>query len=344
MPIRTTALLLAAAACAAPPPAKPHYEPPRPAPPVSTAPPSAAGAVAASPEPQNGAAQASPEEREAARPGLPADGPSGVIAVVDGRSVPVSELIELWYHADSQEVYAHFQRVVERRIVEAEAKRIGLTVSEEKVQEAVTTARAAMQARVQELAPELTLEQFLRRRWGQDPEHYFAVLAKNQEHGLVFERVVRSWLLTHERAEIRAIFIAKEDSVQEVQAALDEGRTFEEVARAFSRDPSRDRGGRMAPVVRSESFVLSRLAFGTPVGTVTGPVDSENSVLWLKVESIEAPIKGAWSEIAVAVEASLAERPVEDDEVWQWRASVRPFHEVDERPFLELIGEKRRGS
>jgi parvulin-like peptidyl-prolyl isomerase len=216
---------------------------------------------------------------------------------------------------------------------------MGIVLEAKLVEAAVADVRADIQERIEELDPELTFEDYVRTRLALDPDRYRATLRTNQVHALTFERVVRGWVLSQERARVRLIICLEDDPVDEIQAALDAGRPFAEVAREFSRDPSRDDGGIMPPVVRTENMLLSRLAFSTAVGSVTGPVEDRDSVLWVLVEEFLQPVTGLWAEVAPEVEASLAEQRIDDLEILQWQQATLPFHEIDNRPFFQLVGE-----
>ena len=58
--------------------------------------------------------------------------------------------------------------------------------------------------------------------------------------------------------------------------------------------------------------------------------------LLLKVDSRPSPTSGAWEEIGPLVEASLAERAIEDPEYWQWKTWLFEQYEVDMSPLLEF--------
>ncbi len=328
---RSLLLALVASACASEPThEKPVYQPPRPAPPVT------AEAESAEPAPVDPTAPVPPAP-------APSSASGTTLSVIDGKQVPIEELLELWIHRESREVYTYLQTIVERRVVEGEAQRLGVRVPPEQVDRAVEELRARMRAKIEELDRDVTFDDYVRGRLFLDPGRYKAVQREGQVHSLTLERVVRAWLLGQERADIRLIILLAEDPADEVQAALDAGRPFEEVAREFSRDPSRDDGGRMPSVVRTEDLLLSRLAFSTSKGGVIGPVENADQVLWVKVVDFPEVVAGTWAVIAPAVEASLAELPITDIEFVQWREAVYPFHEIDNRPFLELFGEPLEG-
>jgi hypothetical protein len=113
------------------------------------------------------------------------------------------------------------------------------------------------------------------------------------------------------------------------------------LARLHSADASSADGGRIPPVVRSDS-PIGRLAFSGEVGKVVGPLTEAGRQLWMLVESRPVPLTGAWPELAAAVEADLAQRPVDELEMAQWRSAMQLRYEVDFQPFLRLVGQEGR--
>jgi hypothetical protein len=155
---------------------------------------------------------------------------------------------------------------------------------------------------------------------------------------LLAERVTRAFTLESERADIRVIVVKGEDKVKEVQSALAAGEAFPDVARRLSTDPSSKDGGRVPPVIRSET-VMGKLAFTTNVGEVGGPQYSQGACLFVRVEGRPQALTGNWTEIASAVEKSLAERPIEELEFSQWKFTMLRRYPVDLSPFLKLAGQ-----
>jgi peptidyl-prolyl cis-trans isomerase C len=155
---------------------------------------------------------------------------------------------------------------------------------------------------------------------------------------LLAERVTRAFMLETDRAEMRVIVVRSEEKLKEAQAALTAGESFAEVAKRVSTDPSSKDGGRVPPVIRSDT-VMGKLAFATKVGEVGGPQYSQGAWLLVKVEAFPPPIVGAWTEIAAAVEQSLVERPIEELEFSQWKSMMMRRYPVDVSPFLRGAGQ-----
>ena len=57
----------------------------------------------------------------------------------------------------------------------------------------------------------------------------------------------------------------------------------------------------------------------------------------MKVESRPEAVQGEWKDVAQAVEKSLAERPVVDLEVSQWKPVMVDRYGVDISPLMKLV-------
>ncbi|MEE8469203.1 MAG: peptidylprolyl isomerase [Planctomycetota bacterium] len=262
----------------------------------------------------------------------------GVVALVAGQPLYVSELFEAWLHSDSPGVQRLIEELVLSRVVLAEAGRLAIVLSDETRQVALDSVRERMQQEVDKRGGALTMEEFISQRLGLAPEPYLERLERQTEIDLLAGRVVRAWLLASERAEVRVIVVDVRENADLVQARLAKGEDFGKLAGEFSVEESADRDGRIPPVVRGPA-ALARLAFSTPVGEVGGPVFEGGQWLFLMVDGRPKPLQGAWSELGQVVEASLEQRAIEDPEYWQWKAAMDDRYEVDMEPFLELVGD-----
>jgi hypothetical protein len=176
---------------------------------------------------------------------------------------------------------------------------------------------------------------------GLDPIRYRERLRDDSVRALLGERVTRAWMLQQEHAEIHVIVVSSEDDVKAAQQDLASGKSFEDVAKARSIDPSKKEGGAITPIVRG-STPLSKAAFETAIGQVGGPITDSGAWLLLRVDARPQPIEGDWSRIGPAIEESLKKRPVDPLEVKQWHAAMLERYEVDLKPFLDLVREPAR--
>ena len=176
---------------------------------------------------------------------------------------------------------------------------------------------------------------------GLDPVRYLERMRRSTIRQMLAERAVRSASLSNESASVRMIVVKGDEGVAAVQAALAEGKDFATVAREHSVDESKERGGLVPFVVRQERSPLARLAFETPVGTIGGPVQLDEHSFFLRVEELRAPIEGDWSALESAVEASLAEHPVQEGEFLHWKLVMEKRYPIDLGPLWSLVGAAR---
>lgn len=264
-----------------------------------------------------------------------------VVATVADQPVLASELLGAWLFRESPSVHTYLEEVILSRLVAAEARRFEIELDPELVSESLRETFAQMEAEVEASGSGLTVDQFIERRLGLDPETYRVRVRAEKLVDLLAERCVRAWLFENERAELRVIVLDAADAVDEVRRRLAAGEDFAELARELSIEDSAADGGRMPPVVRS-NLPLARLAFATPVGEVGGPIVEQDRTLFLKVDARPTALKGTWAEIGQAVEASLKSTSIEDPEYWQWKDAMLERYEVDMSPFFGLVGEPLR--
>ena len=258
-----------------------------------------------------------------------------VVATVAGRSIGVGELVSKWVMRDPDAVRGLLDDLILSRIVLLEAAALGLQPPAEDVERLVNQRLDALEAQARAAgAPDLAT--FIRARLGFEPDPFLRQLNEEAAIDALAPRCVRAWLLANDRREVRAITVEDRSAVDEVQARLARGEAFDAVARALSTDGSSEEGGRVPALVRGES-VLARTAFAAEVGDVAGPVREGEAYLFVLVEAAPAPLDGPWTRVGAAVDTSLAARPVEDPEFWQWKEAMTRRYDVDTEPFLGLI-------
>ncbi|MCB1183776.1 peptidylprolyl isomerase [bacterium] len=102
---------------------------------------------------------------------------------------------------------------------------------------------------------------------------------------------------------------AVQAEVRRIQAALDSGRSFADVAREFSRGPNAKRGGIVGVVAPGDLFDanLDRAIFALQVGEVSEPVVSSRGVHLLRVDSLQDGNRRAISQIFLPIEVTQAD-------------------------------------
>ncbi len=298
-----------------------------------------------------GQARNSTAELQSDRPGeagpdAPADtGKAGFppVAIVAGHALSSKELLKAWLHQDSPGVRALLDELILSRLVHLEAERLGLALSADDATQAREAAWRRLEEEIERSASGLGTDEFLEARLGLDPLRYRERLGHEAVIDRLAERVVRGWLLTQEHALVRMIVVSGPEKLAQVQAGLAAGESFASLASEFSEEGSAQAGGRVPPVVRGDS-PLAQLAFTTQVGEVGGPVPQAGRWLIVKVDQRPAPLgRGGTPEGAerftADILASLAQRPIEDPEYWQWKSAVTRRYEVDMAPLFGIMGD-----
>lgn len=261
-----------------------------------------------------------------------------IVASVAGKTIGVRELLAQWVHQNGVEALEQLDHLVLTRLVQEEARRLNVRIEPEKAEQSYTQAVAAIEKKIAEKRPGITLDPWVDQMLGLDPLVYRSQLRADALNQLLAERVTRAFILESERSDIRVIVVKSEEKLKEAQAAIAAGEAFADVARRLSSDPSSKEGGRVPPVIRSDT-VMGKLAFSTNVGEVGGPQYSQGAWLLVKVESRPQVLTGQWPEISAAVEKSLAERSIEELEFSQWKSTMLRRYPVDLSPFLKLAGQ-----
>ena len=348
--LSATLCTLTAIGCASsepkPTPPRPTYTAPRPAPGMGANQTAEPETVANETKPA--ATDSVPVSEKVATPAVAKESPAlpatteptdMVLATVGGKPIRASDLLQHWMTRESRQVWEYFYSLMDERYAELEAERMGITLDAAIVDAAVIDVRMVIEEKIEEAQPGVGFDRYIQSQYNMTPENYVAGIRRNQVRGLLLERVVRTWLLTQEHAELRVIIVTTEELGAKVQEALDAGRDFSEVASELSEDTTRESGGLMPPIVRSEQLLLSSIAFGNEVGGVTGPIEDNTRLIWVETTGFPKPLAGTWSVIEPVVTASLKERELNEYEFLQWKSFIEINYDVDARAFLTLIGE-----
>src|SRR5512144_631938 len=161
------------------------------------------------------------------------------------------------------------KNIVLRRLVLAEGGRFAVHIDPDKHEKAYQDAVSAIEKTLTAKHPGVTLDRYVDEALGLDPVRYREYLRDESLRGLLAERVVRTWVLESERAEIRVIVVKSEEDSRKVTDALAAGEAFADVAKRLSADGSAKDGGSVPPVVKGDT-PIARLAFQTEVGKVGG--------------------------------------------------------------------------
>jgi parvulin-like peptidyl-prolyl isomerase len=266
------------------------------------------------------------------------DAGDGVVAMVGDKPITVRELMAQWVHQNAIEALDQLDHLVLTHLVQEEARRLNVRIDPEVAQQKYSEAVVQIEQKIGEKRPNVSLDQWVDQVLGLDPLVYRTQLREDALSQLLAERVTRAFMLESEHAEMRVIVVKSEEKLKEAQAALAGGEAFTDVAKRLSSDPSAKDGGRVPPVIRSDT-VMGKLAFQTKPGEIGGPQYSQGAWLLVKVEALPTPLTGNWPEIAATVEKSLSERHIEELEFTQWKGAMLRRYRVDLSPFLRLAGQ-----
>ncbi|MEZ6005017.1 MAG: peptidylprolyl isomerase [Planctomycetota bacterium] len=272
----------------------------------------------------------------AARPKGSGDG-GDLLAKVAGQELRAQDVLAAWAFRDSESLRDLFDRLVLDRLVQAEATRLGVQLLPELLEADWRETLAYFDERVAEAQPGMARGAFIQTRLGLDPEAYLTSMRERRRIDLTAARCVRAYSLENDAVLARLIVAPDRQVADRVEAGLAQGKSFEDLAREFSVDPSAELGGRIAPVIRSRA-AMSRLAFATAVGEVGGPIQEGQRFLFLYAEALRPGVGGRWKDLAEPVEASLAEQPIEDLEFLQWQAMALARYEVDTSGMNRILG------
>lgn len=261
-----------------------------------------------------------------------------VIARVAAEEIYASELLAFWLHNRSDEVREMLEHMVAAKTIRLEARRMGVELDPDEVDLGLLQTIQEMEALIHEDNPATSFREFVEVQLGLDSSRYKQQLRHEVERKLLGERVVRAFMMEHERIALKVIVMRSQADIEAVQARLAAGEEFEVLAREVSIDPSSGFGGHVPPILRNGS-ALSALAFATPVGTVGGPLEMQGRWLLLEVEERLEPIRGNWAAISEAVIADLRSEPLAEAEFWQWKTEMRDRYKRDLEPFFKLVAQ-----
>ena len=266
----------------------------------------------------------------------PEDIANYAIGSVANRKIPLSDLVAKWIWREPARVRAILDDIVLSRIIVFEAAAMQIELPDGAIKKSVEARLQRLEAE-SKAAGSPSLEAYIQEALGMDPAVFMKYAQEEAAIDLLAPRCVRSWLLSSDHREIRAITVETKEQVDQVQARLAQGEPFAEVAKDLSIDSSKEDGGRLPPVVRGSDLVLTRTAFAAEVGEVSGPIKDRDELLFVLVEAAPKPLEGMWADIGEEVEASLKIRDIEDPEFWQWKAQMLGRYDVNMEPFLDLV-------
>lgn len=200
-------------------------------------------------------------------------------------------------------------RLVEVKLLVAQAKLDGIEVAEEEVEAAVARS-------VDEIIARFGTKAELERELARNGMSFDDLMARNRDlirNRLFTSRMIATYIRPNievREDEVRAFYDAHIDEVpktpatvtlsnilvvpqpepeaqralqqklDDIEAALDRGRTFEQVAEQYSEGPNAERGGLIGEFAKGDLFhpVLEQLAWSMPIGEISQPITTELGV------------------------------------------------------------------
>jgi parvulin-like peptidyl-prolyl isomerase len=254
------------------------------------------------------------------------------VAEVDGVPVRVSEVGRFLFRYRAEVALEILNQVLDARILEADAARLGIEVPGEEVRARVEKEVRAQRDHVRvQYGPDTTLEGFLAERFGFTLESYRGDLAALFRVLALKDRVVRYEAAREDRIRIRVLVVKDEETAREAAARLREGADFTALARQVSLGPAAED----LPPYRREDIRPAALAdelFALEPGAVSRPVrvakDGKEVFEVFKVIGKSAARDLPWAALREEVEKGIAERPVGLEEYLQWARRARERHGV----------------
>jgi len=257
------------------------------------------------------------------------------------------------------------ERLIESKLIIAAAKQADMTVDEEAIEASVQQKIdqfiehfGSMETLKVELGRSgMTLGDYRARMSTQlrDQQYLRLVVGRFIRPDLeVMDNEVREYYLAHldempaepDSVTISNILVAVQPSlsvrqavqtkVEAIQKGLNEGTSFDQLARKYSEGPNASRGGAIGLVGPGDLFdnSLDRAVFSLPVGQVSDPVVSSRGVHLLLVNSIGSDGKRALSQIFLPIEVTEDDMKVAEQQINQARQRI-----IDGESFSRVAAE-----
>jgi parvulin-like peptidyl-prolyl isomerase len=214
-----------------------------------------------------------------------------------------------------------------------DAQREGIDVAgdvlDKEVDSAIAEQKASFATEVDEKMP---LEEYLRVRHGMSPEQHRAEVRRMVLASLLLERAVRLDQLRSGYEMVQLIVVEDEALAKDIAGQLAEGASFSVLAKRHSIHPSAARGGELPAMPLASDAPLLKGADALQPGGVLGPemLALNGKTLWriVRLADRAAPSAAPWAELREGIEAELAARPLEADELTVFEARVADRYRV----------------
>ncbi len=260
-----------------------------------------------------------------ALPSLADSLPPDAAAVVNGEPVPMAELQKALMKRHGQAV---LRELVLRKLIDQEALKAGVTVSEAEVQRRYAEALEELK---KQFAAEVSLAGMLQAQGVTEAEFHDQVVVR-----LTLEKLVIRDLLCGAWARPRALFSSTEEKARALLDRLKAGADFDALAKAESVDPgSAAREGDLGVRFRGElPAELEAPAFSLPVGTLSDVIRTPMGFGILKIEARQEARPRPYAEIRDEMEARLEKEPPDQEDLERFLGRLRRAAAIQTRPEL----------
>lgn len=261
-----------------------------------------------------------------AQPAPPAKDDNAVLAVVNGQDVNREALVErLMKHYGQDEL----QQLILDVLVRQAADKKGVAVTQKEKDEAVDREVQRLidqekQQILQQYGGVITWEQYLKETGTSEAASRESrkkdILSQPDSDSLVWRTVASfklAWFdyLTRDRYEVSHILVETEAEAKDVIKTLNEGKAFDEVVKARSKDPyAQYTGGKLAMAFSAGDYKIrpdvpgpefERVAMSLKVGEISAPVQSSDGWHVIKLAAKENAEPGNFKDLEPEVNKML---------------------------------------
>ncbi len=260
-----------------------------------------------------------------------------VVARWDGGEVRASELAAWFFTTHRREAYAALSKLVGLRIVEAEARKLGLRCPEEPL----VLARAEVLAGLgRDAAVAYGIgtppERYVERRFHESLEKHLDRRMEEERERWLFSRIIRYHAILTDQVELQVIVCREQKTAREIEEKLGQGADFGRLAGEHSIHESRGAAGRMPPLPREAlSPAVSAAVLGLGDGARSGvlTIDAGGGATQYEIVRLLRRLPGragaAYAEVREEIERGLRERPVDAFEWQAWFLRLERLYNVD---------------
>ena len=276
-----------------------------------------------------------------AQPAPPAKDGNAVLVVVNGQDVNREALVDILMKRYGEE---ELQQLILDVMVRQAADKNGVAVTQKEMDEAIDREVQRLidqekQQILQQYGGVITWEQYLKETGTSETASRESrrkdILSQPDSDSLVWRSVASSklaWLdyLTRDRYEVSHVLVETEAEAKDAIKTLNDGKAFDEVAKARSKDPyARYTGGKLAMAFSAGDYKIrpdvpgpefERVAMSLKAGEISAPVQSNDGWHVIKLLKKEDAEPGNFKDLEPEVNKMLLDpRTNGVTQVYMWR-------------------------